>query len=75
MEPEVSLPPYKCPPPVAIPSQINPFQTPNPTSSKSILILSYNLRLELPSGLFPSDDYSSLAIKIEIEKRRNLLKE
>jgi hypothetical protein len=31
--------------------------------------------LELPSGLFPSVDYGSLATRIEKGKRRNCLKE
>ena len=42
----------KCPPPVPILSQIDPFR--NPTSWRSILILSSHLRLGLPSGLFRS---------------------
>jgi len=54
MEPEGSLPHYKCPPPVPILSQINPAHTPLPTSWRSILILSSHLRLGLPSGLFPT---------------------
>ena len=45
---------HKCPPPVPIPSQLNPVHTPHPTSWRSILILSSNLRLGLPSGLLPS---------------------
>jgi hypothetical protein len=39
------------------------------------LILSYNLRLKLASGLFPSGDYGSLATGIEKEKRGSWLKE
>jgi hypothetical protein len=45
---------HKCPPHVPILSQLYPFHTPHPTSWRSILILSSNLRLGLPSGLFPS---------------------
>jgi hypothetical protein len=44
---------HKCPPPVPIPSQIDPVHTPT-TSWRSILILSSHLRLGLQSGLFPS---------------------
>jgi len=55
MEPECSLPHSQCPPPAHIPSQLNPLHTPpHLTSWSSILILSYHLRLDLPSGLFPS---------------------
>ena len=42
---------HKCPPPVPIMGQLDPVHTPNPTSWRSILILSH-LRLGLPSG-FP----------------------
>ena len=41
---------YKSPPPVPIPSQIDP----HPISRRSILILSSHLHLSLPSGLFYS---------------------
>ena len=44
---------HKCPPPVPILSQINPIRAPHATSWRSILI-SFHLRLGLPSGLFPS---------------------
>ena len=44
----------KYPPPVPIPSQLDPVHTPNTTSWRSILILSSHLHLDLPSGLFPS---------------------
>ena len=44
---------HKCPPPVPIPSQINTVYVPNPTSWRSILILSAHLKLGLPSGPFP----------------------
>ena len=54
MEPECSLPhlqvPTTCPYPK--PDQSSPF--PHLTSSRSILILSSHLRMDLPSGLFPS---------------------
>jgi hypothetical protein len=40
------------PPPVPIPSQINPVHVPHPTSKRSILILFRHLRLGLPSCLF-----------------------
>jgi len=44
---------YQCPPPVPSLSQINPAHAPpNPISWRSILQLSSNLRLVLPSGLF-----------------------
>ena len=46
---------HKCPPPVPILSQLNPVHAPPHTTSwRFILILSYHLRLGLPSGLFPS---------------------
>ena len=44
---------HKCPPPVPILSQIHPVSTP-PNSWRSILILSFHLRLGLPNVLFPS---------------------
>ena len=53
--PNVHYRSHKCPPPVPILSQLDPVHTPNPTSWRSILILSSHLRLGLPSGLFPSD--------------------
>jgi hypothetical protein len=43
-----------CPSPVSILSQLNPVHTSYPTSWISILILSFQLHLGLPSGLFPS---------------------
>jgi len=46
---------HKCLPPVSILSQINPVHAPQPTSWRSILILSFHLLLVLPSGLFHSD--------------------
>jgi hypothetical protein len=53
--PNVNFPIHKCPAPVPILSQIIPVRTPPyPTSLRSILILSSNLRLGLASGLFPS---------------------
>ena len=46
---------HKCPPTVPILSQLDPVHThPHTTSWRSILILSFHLRLGLPSGLFPS---------------------
>ena len=48
------MPRSKCPPPVAILSQISPVLGPHPTSRRSILILPSHQRLGLPSGLFPS---------------------
>jgi len=45
---------YKSPPPVPIPSQINPVHVPQLTSWRCILVLSSLLSLGLPSGLFPS---------------------
>ena len=43
---------HKCPPPVSILSLTPPSFHP-PTSWRSILILSYHLRLGLPNGSFP----------------------
>ena len=55
MEPQGSLPhsqgPATCPYPD--PTQSSPYPQ-HPTSWRSILILSYHLRLGLPSGLLPS---------------------
>jgi hypothetical protein len=55
VEPEGSLPhsqqPATCPYPET--AQSSPY--PHPTSWRFILILSYNLRLGLPSGRLPSD--------------------
>ena len=45
---------YKCPRPVPILSQINQSIPAHPTTLRSILLLSSHLRLDLPSGLFPS---------------------
>jgi hypothetical protein len=44
----------KSSPPVPILSHIGPIYAPRPNSWTSILVLSYHLRLGLPSGLFPS---------------------
>ena len=45
---------YKCLPPVPILSQIIPIHAPQPTSWRSILILSSILCLGLPISLFPT---------------------
>jgi len=45
---------HKCPQTVPILSQINPVHAHHHTSSRSILILSSRIHLDLPSGLFPS---------------------
>ena len=46
---------HERPPPVPILSQINPSMLLETTSWRSILISSFRLRLDIPSGLFPSD--------------------
>jgi len=53
-KPKVHCRIHKSSPTVTILSNINPIHAPNPTSYRSILILSYNLNPRLPSGLFPS---------------------
>jgi hypothetical protein len=45
---------YKCPPPVPIMSQLDPVYDPCPNYWRFVIILSSHLRLDLPSGLFPS---------------------
>jgi len=50
----INYPIYKCLPPVPILNQTTPIHSSNPTSWRSIFILSYHLRLGLPSCLFPS---------------------
>ena len=40
--------------PYTEPDQTSPYPLPHPTSWRSMLILSSHLRLDLPSGLFPS---------------------
>jgi hypothetical protein len=45
---------HKSPTPVSFLSQINPVHEPHSTSWRSILILFFNVRLGLPSGLYPS---------------------
>jgi hypothetical protein len=54
LEPEGSSPRLQDLPPVPVLSQINPVHAPHPNSWRSFLILSYHLRLSLPSVLFPS---------------------
>ena len=54
INPEVHCRIYECTPPVPILSQLDPVYCPHPTSSRSILIVSFHLSLGLPSGLFPS---------------------
>ena len=54
MNPKVHYRIYKCSPTIPIRSQINPVRAHHPTSWRSILLLSFRLRLSLPSGLFPS---------------------
>jgi len=45
---------HKSPPPIPILSQLDPAQTPHPTSWRSVLILSSHLRLDLLIGLYSS---------------------
>ena len=52
--PKVRYRVYKSPPPFPVLSQIDPVHDPQPTSWRSILILSSHLHLGLPRGLFPS---------------------
>jgi hypothetical protein len=53
-KPKVHYRIHKCPPHVSILDQPNPVHTPTSHFLRSILILSFHLRLDLPSGLFPS---------------------
>jgi hypothetical protein len=52
--PKVHYRSHKCPPPVPILSHIDPVRTPTSHSWRFALMLSSQLRLCLPSGLFPS---------------------
>jgi len=52
--PEVQYRIHKSLQPFPILTQVNPVHAPRPTTLRPILILSYHLRLGLPSGLFPS---------------------
>jgi hypothetical protein len=45
---------HKCPPLATILSQLDPVHTSTSTFWRSILILSFHLRLDLPSHIFPS---------------------
>ena len=54
MEPEGSLPHSQVPPPLPIMREIDPVIQSMPPHPTAILILSFHLRLGLPSGLFPS---------------------
>jgi hypothetical protein len=55
---------HKGPPTVSILSQLNPVQTPHPTSWRFALVLSSHLSLRLPNGLFLSGFPTKLLYKL-----------
>jgi hypothetical protein len=74
VQPEGTLPRLQVPATCRYPEPDQSIPYSHPTFSKSILVLSSHLRLKLPSGLFPSGNYGSLATGIETGKRRNWFK-
>jgi hypothetical protein len=52
--PKVLYRTHNCPPPVPILNKLHPVPTTPSTTLRSILILSYHLRLGIPNDLFPS---------------------
>ena len=55
---------HKSPPPAPILSRINPIHAPRPTSWRSVLILSFQLCLDIPSGLIPSGPPSETSLHL-----------